>query len=150
MIRRNFLTSLMGSLAAWFARPAKASQFREVLGNPTPEPYQGTREIRHTDVRVMLDEIAAHTRRTGDVILRADDPRQRLIGFHALGMRGEGILWDIRLTDAKNSLDRWLATPVVGTPFDIDAQRAQLVQKYLLTPEGRDILCRAFPGQRRA
>ena len=139
-------------MATWSSTKKSLAAPETAVPSSHPEPYQGTRTVVHQDIRALLDDVSDHTRRTGDIILRADNPDNCTFGFHALGLTGVGILWTISMANMKKSMGKWQQDPSIKWRRDSEGNpeylRAAIVAMYLKTEQGRNVLCRAFPGQR--
>lgn len=93
-----------------------------------------TRE--YDDIWALLDNMAAHTRETGDVVLPGDIPPK--IGFFSVPAeeKAEGVQWYISLSRFSESLK-------AETDY-----RSRIILQCFTSAAGRQMLCRSFPGQR--
>jgi len=190
MNRRSFVASLAALPALLFGRKATATPLHgpveqpdfqllafhappewraEVQPKAVPEdaprvPVADQNERLYTDIALMFEDISEHTRRTGDVILNADNPRRfpPTMGFWAQPADdGPGVGWSIALPDLAKSLKVMEAKPDPVPPIErmkmggpgpsyvaSPAMKATIFREYFKTSEGRKMLSRAFPGQR--
>ena len=129
------------------------------FNQPCPIPAEAIdpSEKMYTDFFQMLEDIAEHTRTTGDVIVNADEPHRYLptLGFWAVpATDGPGVGWSITLQDVAKSFREAETLPDDFVP-DTDRHlsrrgKAVILRHYLHTAEGREKLARSFPNQRRS
>ena len=164
MNRRSFVAGLAALPALLFDRPAEALPQEPESDdlNLSPSDRAATMgvdpETMYTDVGVMLADIAAHTKRTGDIIINADNPHRLppTLGFWAQPIDdGPGVGWSITIPALTRSLDAMEALPdpvPFGGPGPVyiapPRVKAQLLRLYLKSAEGRAVILRTFPGQR--
>ncbi len=158
MNRRSFIGTFFASLFAPLLPKAEVDQRVPLkVEQHTYKPDEN--EKLYTDLWTMFSDISEHTKRTGDIILSADNPRvfPPLMGFWAHNPDepedlGHG--WSISLPDVKKSLDREKALPdppgystTTSAPFS-PRLKAELVELQFKSKEGRLRLAMSFPGQR--
>jgi hypothetical protein len=122
----------------------------------------GFYEVIYTDLLTMLDNIAEHTSKTGDIILSYDGESNGalMFGFQAipknLDKPGKG--WGITVANLAASLKRMAAMPEpmpgvkartqFGLPLSNPQAKAEILRHCFKTREGKQRLAAAFPGQR--
>ena len=126
----------------------------EVYGFDKPCPWYGPNVVVCKDAMAMMEDIAEHTRKTGDIIFSADLPRNLLVGFLAVGLDDETARhWVISMPNLKASFDKVqeeepLVTPTSTRVLPNRRMKAEVFRHYMKTGKDRETLARAFPGQR--
>ena len=97
----------------------------EVYGFDKPCPWYGPNVVVCKDAMAMMEDIAEHTRKTGDIIFSADLPRNLLV-----------------------QEEEPLVTPTSTRVLPNRRMKAEVFRHYMKTGKDRETLARAFPGQR--
>lgn len=108
-----------------------------LFGQGHRQPADGARN-QFTDVREMLDAVADHTRRTGDVVVPCDLPARGVLGYAAVGPAGATV-FSIGTSDFGRSMAAWR---------ERDPHFAGVIGTMLGTQSGRLKVALSFPGQR--